>query len=349
MEALSSCEVCTDHGVKSVEVYHADVCKFSEPIDILTTSAFRGSYIPMEGTVFHALDRRGISVQTLAKAPMIDLRQPCHIWLSREVEDARCQIGRIGCVELLGEDQIDQEVTSVEGAMLDSIRAYFAMLDMAAIYGVPMQTVALPLLGSGDQNISAHLMLVPLIRECVAFLKRNRNVRRICFIERDLHKARMIGEYVMDSYQLMQAGALKPVPEQETRKQAFISYSSGDLDVARSLCEKLEARGVSVWYAKRDCKDAYAGSIVEALEKSQCFILILSRNSLASQHVLNEIDLAFQRLPDGITFKLFRVDPTPFPASFRYYLSRQNWVEAYLPPMEERLEEFADYVADPKM
>lgn len=344
MTALATCEVYTDHGMKSVEVYCADVCAFDQQIDILTTSAFQGSYIPTPGTVFRALDLQGIRVRELAQDPMIDLRRSCHIWLSRAVEGARCQIGRIGCVELIGEDQYGREVTSVEGAMLDSIRAYFSMLDMAAIYDVPMQTVAMPLLGGGDQNISAHLMLVPLIRECVAFLKRNRSVQRICFIERDLRKAQQIREYVLRSYQLMQAGSPDAPAEQEERKRAFISYSTPDLPVVRSLCEKLEARGLPVWYSGRDSKDDYAGTIVEALDESQCFVLVVSGASLDSQHVLNEIDLAFQRLPDDITFKILRLDPTPFPAAFRYYLSRQNWVEAYAPPVEERLEEFAKYV-----
>lgn len=344
MTPLCACDVYTDHGMKSVEVYCADVCAFDQPIDILTTSAFQGSYIPTPGTVFRALDQHGISVQKLAEDPMIDLRRSCHIWLSRAVEGADCQIRRIGCVELIGEAEYGMEVTSVEGAMLDSIRAYFAMLDMAAIYEVPMQTVAMPLLGGGDQNIAAHLMLVPLIRECVAFLKRNRSVRRICFIEKNLHKAVAIRDYVRRSYQLMQAGAPGTVAPREARKRAFISYSTPDLQVVRSLCRKLEEKGLSVWYSGRDSKDDYAGAIVEALDESQCFVLVVSGASLDSQHVLNEVDLAFQRLPDDITFKILRLDPTPFPAAFRYYLSRQNWVEAYAPPVEERLEEFVRYV-----
>lgn len=49
MTPLCICDVYTDHGMKSVEVYCADVCAFDQPIDILTTSAFQGSYIPTPG------------------------------------------------------------------------------------------------------------------------------------------------------------------------------------------------------------------------------------------------------------------------------------------------------------
>jgi hypothetical protein len=63
---------------------------------------------------------------------------------------------------------------------------------------------------------------------------------------------------------------------------------------------------------------------------------------LKSEHVLNEIDLAFQALPDKIKFKPLRIDEAIFTPSFRYYLSRQHWLDAVDPPLEERLNEFVD-------
>ena len=63
---------------------------------------------------------------------------------------------------------------------------------------------------------------------------------------------------------------------------------------------------------------------------------------MVSEHMLNEIDLAFQRLPRGIKFKPLRIDTAELAPAFNYYLSRQHWMDAHIPPLEERLDEFVD-------
>jgi hypothetical protein len=39
-------------------------------------------------------------------------------------------------------------------------------------------------------------------------------------------------------------------------------------------------------------------------------------------------------------FKPLRIDDAIFTPSFKYYLSRQHWMDATVPPLEERLNEF---------
>ena len=125
-------------------------------------------------------------------------------------------------------------------------------------------------------------------------------------------------------------------------RNAFISYSSHDKNIADNLCSKLERNGIKVWYAPRDVIGAYAESIVRAIDNSSLFIVILSRNSMTSQHVLNEIDLAFQNIPEKIKIKPLRIDDSMFTPSFKYYLSRQHWMDAKDPPLEDRLNEFVE-------
>lgn len=137
-------------------------------------------------------------------------------------------------------------------------------------------------------------------------------------------------------------GKIYSVPEQAQPRQkyAFISYSSKDKNIADNLCAKLEQNGVRVWYAPRDVSGPYAQSIVQAIDAATHFIVILSQHSLVSEHVLNEIDLAFQNLPEHITFSPLRHDDAVFTPSFKYYLSRQHWMDATVPPLENRLNEF---------
>lgn len=342
MESIYSTHISTESGQKSIEAYCCDITLFDEKIDILTTSAFEGSYVPTPRSVFRALHNIGISVESLACRPFMDLRKTCHTWLSEAVPHPG-NIQRIGCIELLSYSRLDLPPESLEQSMINSIRAYFRMLDIAAIYGVPMETVAMPLLGSGDQQINANLLMIPLLNECVSFLKRNSEVKRICFIERSIEKAAFIAKSIQQSHKIaLLSQDAAPCISTKPKALAFISYSSADKNIADNLCFKLEQHGIAAWYAPRDVQGPYAKAIVQAIDKCTHFIVILSQNSMTSEHVLNEIDLAFQKLPNNIKFTPLRVDNSLFTPSFKYYLSRQHWMDATIPPLENRLNEFIE-------
>jgi len=343
MEATWSVNIPSESGEKMIEVHYCDICKFDETIDILLTSAFKYSYEPMPDTVFGALKRKGISVADLAQQPAIDLRGISGTWLSEPITGSELPIQRIGCVELL---EFGTDPFLVQESLMSSLKTYFQMLDIASNHGVSMETVALPVLGGGDQDIPMELLLIPILRECISFLKRNASVKRICFIERSWMKVKAIVSVLQNSYLLLQETAAKAEGERP-QATAFISYASLDKNIADNLCAKLERNHVKVWYAPRDVKGQYAEAIANAIKQATHFIVILSKNSMKSQHVLNEIDLAFQDLPDHIKFKPLRIDDTLFTPSFNYYLSRQHWLDAMIPPLEERLDDFVrDFLED---
>lgn len=348
MEPLYSTWISTDMGQKSIKVFCHDVSQFEENIDILTTSAFINSYSPTPKTVFKALYDVGISVEDLASDPYIDLRKSSNTWLSHEISSFNSLIHRIGCIELIGYHSLTSARYQFEQSIINSIRSYFKMLDIAAISGVKMDTIALPLLGSGRQHIQSGMIFIPLLNECISFLKRNSNAKQIYFIEINRNKANFIVECLKQSYSLSLSSVSRNeyIPNNHGAR-AFISYSSKDKNIADNLCFKLENKGIAVWYAPRDVKGAYAEDIANAIDACTHFIVILSQNSMQSQHVLNEIDLAFQALPNNIKFKPLRVDNTLFTPSFKYYLSRQHWTDATIPPLEERLNDFVEKFFSP--
>lgn len=346
MGKLYSTQIDTATGIKEIAAYYGDVTCFEKSIDILTTSAFKGSYAPTPRTVFKALHDCGISVRGLALSPFIDLRKSNNIWLSQELSKNASGISRIGCIELSSYKSAHTSFTD-EHSLLCSIRSYFYMLDLASVNGIKMETVALPLLGSGSQGISPELLLIPLINECIDFLKRNQSVKNIYFIEKNPDKAMLIAESLKKSYRFSEKVNTEQESNSESQATAFISYSSKDKNIADNLCAKLERRRIKVWYAPRNVDGPYAESIVQAIDSSDYFIVILSENSIQSQHVLSEVDLAFQNLPNKIKFKPLKIDSAMFTPSFKYYLSRQHWMDAIDPPLEERLSEFVnDLVED---
>lgn len=350
MQPVHTVHIPTKYGEKAIEVYCCDILAFDEPIDVLTTSAFYREYSPTPRTLFAALQNAGISVWNLAIRPQIDLRNLCNVWLSEETGQENGNIRRIGCIEMTPFDASKIGVVSDKQGLFTSIRAYFRMLDVASACGIPTATIALPLLGAGNQHISASLTMIPLLSECISLLKRNENVKRLCFIERNEDKAEIIRMALESSYSIAQeiskaeteeAGKTKAAVQPQTAR-AFISYASKDKNIADNLCFKLESRGVRVWYAPRDVSGPFAEAIFKGINEATHFIVILSENSMLSEHVLNEVDLAFRKLPAKIRFKPLRIDKAMFTPSFDYYLSRQHWMDAVEPPLEARLEEFVD-------
>ena len=339
MAKLHTAYINANNCTKEISVFCDDVTDFPETIDILTTSAYVGSYSPAPRTVFKALFEKGIFVQQLAFSPQFDLRKACHVWLSKALRANKTSIKRIGCIELVGNHIKGFGKEDIEQAMITSVSAYFKMLDIASLYGVNMSTIALPLLGSGLQQIPYEMLLVPLINECISFLKRNEDVKKIYFIEKNPEKAILIATALHNSLRFTEASPA-PADNEKNDNLVFISYASQDKNIADNLCFKLESKGYKVWYAPRDVKGPYAEAITNAVDRASHFAVILSQNSIKSEHVLNEIDLAFQHLPNHIKFKPLRIDSSDFTPSFRYYLSRQHWMDATDPPLEARLNEF---------
>ena len=347
MDALNTISVNTPFGEKSLSVHCCDICEWREPLDVMTISAFRRNYYPVQSTLLGALLRKGISVEDLAHNPAIDLRDLCNVWLSHEVQGAALPFTRIGCIEMVPLSSQDQSA-DLESSILNSIHAYFLMLDLATCAGMHVKSLGLPVLGGGNQHVATELISIPVLNECLSFLMRNEWVRDIHIITRNQGQAYQFARALDTSYSFAQsstqADVLLPdkVAPQTADKLAFISYSSGDKNIADNLCVKLESRGIKAWYAPRDVRSGdYASSIVDAIERCTHFVVIIGEHSLKSQHVLNEIDLAFHRLGKGVTFCPLRLDKEKLGPAFTYYLSRQHWMDACVPPLEQRLEEFA--------
>lgn len=71
----------------------------------------------------------------------------------------------------------------------------------------------------------------------------------------------------------------------------FVSYSEEDEKIAIEIVSVLEARGFSIWHFLRDSTPgvSYASQIVESIAECHCFVLLVSKRSLASASVNEEM------------------------------------------------------------
>lgn len=113
----------------------------------------------------------------------------------------------------------------------------------------------------------------------------------------------------------------------------FISYSSVDKMKVDALVKSLESMGAKCWYAPRDVHGRYAKAICDAIENAKVFLLCLSRNSANSEHVLNEIEMAYshKKLSNGditiepVCIEEIDIDCKEFD-EIMYYIRRINFI-----------------------
>ncbi len=114
----------------------------------------------------------------------------------------------------------------------------------------------------------------------------------------------------------------------------FISYSTKNKVVADAVCAKLEENGIRVWIAPRDVPagENFANSIIAAIDSCKVFVLIWSEHT--SEHILTEINHAFDQNLLIIPFRIQDIQPTN---ELRYYLGRTHWLDAIDLPLEKHI------------
>jgi TolB-like protein/cytochrome c-type biogenesis protein CcmH/NrfG len=112
----------------------------------------------------------------------------------------------------------------------------------------------------------------------------------------------------------------------EASRSVFISYASHDADVANSVCQFLESRGVACWIAPRDVRPGaqYADAIVRAINDATQVVLVLSGSAVASSHVAREVERAASKHKPVIAF---RVDAVALNPGLEYFLSESQWID----------------------
>lgn len=108
----------------------------------------------------------------------------------------------------------------------------------------------------------------------------------------------------------------------------FISYSTKDTDSANLVHSYLEGNGINCWIASRNIEggESFAVQIVDAIQDCSIFVMITSENSNDSDHVSNELSLAFSAKKKIVPFRLQPVQPSK---SNTYFLQQAQWIDAY--------------------
>lgn len=112
----------------------------------------------------------------------------------------------------------------------------------------------------------------------------------------------------------------------------FISYSPRDSESVESIVSQMEAEGFDVWLDREDTGPGgeWRAQVVEAIDTAEAFVLILSPDSGASDHVLKELNLAEEALEPFILALMLK--EMKIPNAMRYQLAGTKPIEYHLDP-----------------
>src|SRR3984957_5694817 len=121
-----------------------------------------------------------------------------------------------------------------------------------------------------------------------------------------------------------------------TTGRAFISDASADAGVAQRVCAELEAAGLSCWIAPRDVVpgEFYADAIVRAIDAASVLVLVLSKNSADSPHVLREVERGSSKRHPLVSLPIHLA---PLPSALEYFLNTSHWLDASATGVENAL------------
>lgn len=107
----------------------------------------------------------------------------------------------------------------------------------------------------------------------------------------------------------------------------FVSYSSKDRDLVLQIVNDLVKAGYTVWFDRQriDGGKKWAGEIVDGIEQCDYFIILVSNNSLLSDNVRKELELAAEDKKNILPIYLETIDRLPH--AFRYHLAGLQFVD----------------------
>jgi hypothetical protein len=110
--------------------------------------------------------------------------------------------------------------------------------------------------------------------------------------------------------------------------QIFISYSSKDQKVARTICTALENRGLACWISFRDVKPGqnHQEQIVKAIRAAKIMVLVFTANANNSNEIKKELALASQNNSVVIPVRIEDVTPNE---AFAYEFATRQWIDLF--------------------
>ncbi len=126
--------------------------------------------------------------------------------------------------------------------------------------------------------------------------------------------------------------------------KVFISHSSKDRKIARTICTALENRGIKCWIASRDVGpgENFQEAIVRAIRATKVMVLVFTENANNSGEIKKELALASRYNLVVIPARAESVVPSE---AFELEFATRQWVDLF-EDWEQEIERLTSWIAD---
>jgi hypothetical protein len=314
MRLLAAWRIRHGDAEREIQLLQGDLSQLppQHAVDILVVSAFPNDYLPTPSSLIGALYKAGISVEQLSRSKELDMRQEFSCWLSRPIIGA-LPFRQLLCIES-GWRGTPPEITD------DLFRALAPLF----ITTFPNGSVALPIIGAGDQGWPADQMLASILQTAVSWLRRGLAIsviKIVVYSERVADVARQTFLKIQaddaghdTSDQTTRERGCNESSQKKNEYDVFLSYCRDDAATAEAIVQNLQ-RSVPTARVFYDSKAVLPGhswlmDIAESLDDARRVVAIFTPHYWSSRYCKDEFAAALARQYDTGT-------PVLFPIYFR--------------------------------
>jgi len=194
---------------------------------LLVVSAFANDYLPTVSSLIGSLHDTGVSVQDLADDKEMDLREQFSCWLSHPLPHSNA-FRRILCIES-GWRGTPPEITD------DLFRALSPYLLTTG----PNASVAMPLIGAGDQGWPVAQIMESILKTAVSWIGRGLQLRILKIVVRSEQTAKSASDKFHEIRQRFASDQLEGSNISKRGFDLFMSYCHKDLETAQTVLTEI--------------------------------------------------------------------------------------------------------------
>ena len=313
MKLLADWKLLHGSTERKIELLQGDLAHIppDHAVDVLVVSAFPNDYLATRGSLIGALHRAGLSLSDLSRDKQDDLRHLYSCWLSKPVKDG-FNFRQILCIES-GWRGTPPEIT-------DDI---FRALGPYLLSNFPNGSVAMPLIGAGDQGWPPGEMLEAILRAAIGWFQRGLPLKLLKIVVHRYQTAQN-AVTVFGSFKKLHETPIDHSATDEHRSyDIFMSYAREEADMALFAVQKLrnKQRDIRIFYDQASLREgsSWLMQVADALDSARRVVALYSPSYWDSKNCQMEFLAAFTRqndTGDSILFPIY-LDEAKMPYMFR--------------------------------